>query len=364
MHGDSPPQRDRPVLPAATPSPMATPPPGQLCPVPTAVTPPGQPMSPIPAAVAPSAESVPPWGDKTPPAHPHPRTTEQPKEEASCSTAGQPPPVPTAPCPAEMLPHGSTTVAPTAGKGAPSDAKSPLGSTAQPPKDVPPKDTPSKDIPRKDMPSKDVPSKDASPKDTPSKDVAPKDVPPKGDRATPAAASPSSAASPRPKQGGCSGEGRRGSASLLTWGPSCPLILGCSLFCSDCVSLQQMLRRPRHGTGRRRSGERSGPSTWVRSGAGRESGCEGAGGRAKELGWVMAIPLAAISASAALAGLSPLGTLYNVGVPQAHGIPHLGGFQQAAMCGAVDVWGCTAPALPMGPPRPRALSTLIPPLFP
>ncbi|XP_048824670.1 MAP7 domain-containing protein 1 isoform X5 [Lagopus muta] len=200
VHGDSPPQRDRPVLPAATPSPMATPPPGQLCPVPTAVTPPGQPVSPIPAAVAPSAESVPPWGDKTPPAHPHPRTTEQPKEEASCSTAGQPPPVPTAPCPAEMLPHGSTTVAPTAGKGAPSDAKSPLGSTAQPPKDVPPKDTPSKDIPRKDMPSKDVPSKDASPKDTPSKDVAPKDVPPKGDRATPAAASPSSAASPRPKQ--------------------------------------------------------------------------------------------------------------------------------------------------------------------
>ncbi|XP_052554742.1 MAP7 domain-containing protein 1 isoform X6 [Tympanuchus pallidicinctus] len=200
VHGDSPPQRDRPVLPAATPSPMATPPPGQLCPVPAAVTPPGRPVSPIPAAVAPSAESVPPWGDKTPPAHPHPRTTEQPKEEASCSTAGQPLPVPTAPCSEETLPHGSTTVAPTAGKGAPSDAKSPLGSTAQPPKDVPPKDTPSKDIPRKDMPSKDVPSKDASPKDTPSKDVAPKDVPPKGDRATPAAASPSSAASPRPKQ--------------------------------------------------------------------------------------------------------------------------------------------------------------------
>uniref|UniRef100_A0A669PS81 MAP7 domain containing 1 n=1 Tax=Phasianus colchicus TaxID=9054 RepID=A0A669PS81_PHACC len=210
VHGDSPPQRDRPILPAVTPSPMATPPPGQLCPVPAAVTPPGHPMSPIPAAVAPSAESVPPWCDKTPPAHPHPHATEQPKEEASRSTAGQPLPVPTAPCPAETLPHGSTTVAPTAGKGAPSDAKSPPGSTTQPPKDVPPKDTPSKDIPPKDMPSKDVPLKDASPKDTPSKEVAPKDVlpkdvtpkdvPPKGDRATPAAASPSSAASPRPKQ--------------------------------------------------------------------------------------------------------------------------------------------------------------------
>uniref|UniRef100_G1MWG9 Uncharacterized protein n=1 Tax=Meleagris gallopavo TaxID=9103 RepID=G1MWG9_MELGA len=183
---------------------MATPPPGQLCPVPAAVTPPGQPVSPIPAAVAPSAESVPPWCDKTPPADPHPRTTEQPKEEASRSTADQPPPVPTAPCPAETLPHGSTTTTPTAGKEAPSDAKSPPGSTAQSPKDVPPKDTPSKDIPPKDMPSKDVPPKDASPKDTPSKDVAPKDVlpkdvtpkdvPPKGDRATPAAASPSSAA--------------------------------------------------------------------------------------------------------------------------------------------------------------------------
>ncbi|XP_040507700.1 MAP7 domain-containing protein 1 isoform X3 [Gallus gallus] len=220
VHGDSPPQCDRPVLPAVTPSPMATPPPGQLCPVPAAVTPPGQPMSPIPAAVAPSAESVPPWCDKTPPAPPHPPTTEQPKEEASPSTAGQPLPVPTAPCPAETLPHGSTLMAPTSGKGAPSDAKSPLGSTARPPKDAPPKDVPpkdvspkdapSKDIHPKDTPSKDVPPKDASPKDTPSKDVAPKDVlpkdvtpkdvPPKGDRATPAAASPSSAASPRPKQ--------------------------------------------------------------------------------------------------------------------------------------------------------------------
>ncbi|XP_072211756.1 MAP7 domain-containing protein 1 isoform X3 [Excalfactoria chinensis] len=209
-HGDSPLQRDRPVLPAVTPSPMATPPPGQLCPVPTAVTPPGQPVSPIPAAVAPSAESVPPWCDKTPPAPPHPRTTEQPKEEASPSTASHPLPVPTAPCSAETLPHGSTTMAPTAGKGAPSDAKSPPGSTAQPPKDVAPKDetpkeTPSKDIHHKETPSKGVPPKDASPKDTPSKDVAPKDVTPKdvtpkGDRATPAAASPSSAASPRPKQ--------------------------------------------------------------------------------------------------------------------------------------------------------------------
>uniref|UniRef100_A0A8C9EX99 MAP7 domain containing 1 n=1 Tax=Pavo cristatus TaxID=9049 RepID=A0A8C9EX99_PAVCR len=228
---------------------MATPPPGQLCPVPAAVTPPGQPVSPIPAAVAPSAESVPPWCDKTPPAPPHPPTTEQPKEEASPRTAGQLLPVPTAPCPAETLPHGSTAVAPTAGKGAPSDAKSPPGSTARPPKDappkdvspkdvppkdVPPKDAPSKDIHPKDTPSKDVPPKDASPKDTPSKDVAPKDVlpkdvtpkdvtpkdvPPKGDRATPAAASPSSAASPRPKQGGCPGEGGGGrpSAPLLTW---------------------------------------------------------------------------------------------------------------------------------------------------
>lgn len=343
-------------------------------------------MSPIPAAVAPSAESVPPWCDKTPPAPPHPPTTEQPKEEASPSTAGQPLPVPTAPCPAETLPHGSTLMAPTSGKGAPSDAKSPLGSTARPPKDAPPKDVPpkdvspkdapSKDIHPKDTPSKDVPPKDASPKDTPSKDVAPKDVlpkdvtpkdvPPKGDRATPAAASPSSAASPRPKQGGFPGEGGGGwlSAPLLTWGPSCPPIPGCSLFCSDRVSLQQMLRRPRHGTGRQKSDERSGPNTWVRSGAGRESGWEGAGGRAKELGWVMAIPLAAISASTALAGLSPPGTLHNVGVPQAHGTPHLGGFQEAAMCGAADVWGCAAPAPPMGPHRPRALSTLIPPLFP
>lgn len=121
-------------------------------------------------------------------------------------------------------------MAPTSGNGAPSDAKSPLGSTARPPKDAPPndvppkdvspKDAPSKDIHPKDMPSKDVPPKDASPKDTPSKDVAPrdvlpkdvtpKDVPPKGDRATPAAASPSSAASPRPKQGGFPGEGGGG----------------------------------------------------------------------------------------------------------------------------------------------------------
>uniref|UniRef100_A0A8C2YEU5 MAP7 domain containing 1 n=1 Tax=Coturnix japonica TaxID=93934 RepID=A0A8C2YEU5_COTJA len=176
LHGDSPLQCDRPVLPAVPPSPMATPPPGQLCPVPTAVTPPVQPVSPIPAAVAPSAESVPPWCDKTPPAPPHPRTTEQPKEEASPSAASHPLPVPTAPCSAETLPHGSTTVTPTAGKGAPSDAKSPPGSTAQPPKDVPPKDTPSKDVHPKETPSKDdVPPKDASPKDTPSKDVAPKD---------------------------------------------------------------------------------------------------------------------------------------------------------------------------------------------
>ncbi|XP_021230930.1 MAP7 domain-containing protein 1 isoform X2 [Numida meleagris] len=240
VHGDSPPQRDRPVLPDVTPSPMATPPPGQLCPVPAAVTPPGQPVSPIPAAVAPSAESVPPWFDNTPPASPYPPTTEHPKEEASPRTAGQPLPVPSAPCLVETLPHGSTAMTPTAGKGAPSDAKSPPGSTGQPPrdalpkdvppKDVPPKDAPSKDIPPKDVPSKDAPSKDVPSKDAPSKDVPPKDVPPKdaspkdapskdalskdvppkdvppkdvhpkGDRATPAAASPSSAASPRPKQ--------------------------------------------------------------------------------------------------------------------------------------------------------------------
>lgn len=85
---------------------------------------------------------------------------EHPKEEASPHAAGQPHPVPAAPCPAETLPPGSTPQDPAASKGPPPDAKSPPGSAAGPPKDVPPK----------------------------------------GDRSAPAAASPASAASPRPKQ--------------------------------------------------------------------------------------------------------------------------------------------------------------------
>lgn len=214
----STPQRDRPVPPAATPS--------------------GQPVSPIPAAAAPSAESISPWCDRSPPGPPQPPVTEHPKEEASPHAAGQPVPVHTAaaPCPAETLPRGSQPPAPAAGEGAPSDAKSPPGGTAGPSKDVPPR----------------------------------------SDRPTPAAASPAPAASPRPKQGGCLGGVSSGALVMPAphghcSKPPCPAGAGTALGlgggagrCSDRVSLLQMPKKPRRGTSRRRSGARSGPSTWVR----------------------------------------------------------------------------------------------------
>ncbi|XP_075578302.1 MAP7 domain-containing protein 1 [Pelecanus crispus] len=158
----TPPQRDRPVPPAVTPSgqPVSPVPPARDRPVPAAVTPSGQHVSPIPAAVAPSAESVPPWCDRSPPGPPRPPAMEYPKEEASPHAAGQPVPIPTAPCPAETLPHGGDPPAPTASEGALSDAKSPPGGTAG----------------------------------------SLKDVTPRSDRTTPATASPAPAASPKPKQ--------------------------------------------------------------------------------------------------------------------------------------------------------------------
>ncbi|XP_015504952.1 MAP7 domain-containing protein 1 isoform X2 [Parus major] len=114
----SPPQHDRPSPPA-----MALP---------------GQPMSPSPATLVPSAQSVPPRCDRSP--RPKPPGMEHPKEEALPHTSGQPAPIlAAAPCSAETLPHGSQPPAPAANEGAPPDAKSSLGATAGPSKDVTPR---------------------------------------------------------------------------------------------------------------------------------------------------------------------------------------------------------------------------------
>uniref|UniRef100_A0A8C3EL74 MAP7 domain containing 1 n=1 Tax=Corvus moneduloides TaxID=1196302 RepID=A0A8C3EL74_CORMO len=135
----SPPQRDRPSPPTAALS--------------------GQPVSPSPATLVPSAQSVPPQCDWSPPGPPKPPGTEHPKEEALPHATGQPVPVhAAAPCSAETPPHGSQPPAPAAAEGAPPDARSSLGAAAGPSKDV----TPCSNRP-----------------------------------------SPSPAASPRPKQGGC-----------------------------------------------------------------------------------------------------------------------------------------------------------------
>lgn len=267
--GHTSPQRDRPVPPAVVPSgqpispvpPAVTPSEKTVSPVPTAMTAPrqpvcppamttptesstpqrdrptppvvtsGQPVSPIPAAVAPSAESVSPWCDRSAPGPPHPAVMEPSKEEASPHSTSERVSVhvAAAPCPAETLPCGIESLALATGEGAPSDAKSPLGGTAKP--------------------SKDVPAR--------------------SDRPTLGAASPAPAASPRPKQGGCPGPAWGPLVMLVPRGccsvPSCPSGTGAGSTgcCSDGVSLLQMPRKPRRGTSRQRSGARNGPSTWV-----------------------------------------------------------------------------------------------------
>uniref|UniRef100_A0A8C0UVK0 MAP7 domain containing 1 n=1 Tax=Cyanistes caeruleus TaxID=156563 RepID=A0A8C0UVK0_CYACU len=137
--------------------PAASSPPQHDRPGPPAVALPGQPVSPSPTTLVPSAQSVPPRCDRSP--CPKPPGMERPKEEALPHTAGQPAPIlAAAPCSAETLPRGSQLPAPAATEGAPPDAKSSLGATAGPSKDV---------TPRSSRPS------------------------------------PSPATSPRPKQGGC-----------------------------------------------------------------------------------------------------------------------------------------------------------------
>uniref|UniRef100_A0A8C3UA06 MAP7 domain containing 1 n=1 Tax=Catharus ustulatus TaxID=91951 RepID=A0A8C3UA06_CATUS len=116
----SPPQRDQPGPPA--------------------VALPGQPVSPSPATAVPSAQSVPPQCDRSPPGPPKQPGMEHPKEEALPHTTGQPVPVhAAAPHSMEVLPHGSQPPAPAATEGAPPDAKSSLGATAGPSKDVTPR---------------------------------------------------------------------------------------------------------------------------------------------------------------------------------------------------------------------------------
>uniref|UniRef100_A0A8C5IPB0 MAP7 domain containing 1 n=1 Tax=Junco hyemalis TaxID=40217 RepID=A0A8C5IPB0_JUNHY len=116
----SPLQRDRPGAPA--------------------VALPAQPVSPGPATAVPSAQSVPPRGDQSPPGPPKPLGMEHPKEEALSHPPGQPVLIhAAAPCSVETLPLGSQPPAPAATEGAPPDAKSSLGATAGPSKDVSPR---------------------------------------------------------------------------------------------------------------------------------------------------------------------------------------------------------------------------------
>uniref|UniRef100_A0A8C0UVC9 MAP7 domain containing 1 n=1 Tax=Cyanistes caeruleus TaxID=156563 RepID=A0A8C0UVC9_CYACU len=123
----------QPVMP-----PAASSPPQHDRPGPPAVALPGQPVSPSPTTLVPSAQSVPPRCDRSP--CPKPPGMERPKEEALPHTAGQPAPIlAAAPCSAETLPRGSQLPAPAATEGAPPDAKSSLGATAGPSKDVTPR---------------------------------------------------------------------------------------------------------------------------------------------------------------------------------------------------------------------------------
>lgn len=130
----------QPVCPPAVMRPSESSPPQRDQPGPPAVALPGQPVSPSPATVVPSAQSVPPQCDRSPPGPPKQPGMEHPKEEASPHTAGQPVPVhAAAPHSLEMLPHGSQPPAPAATEEAPPDAKSSLGATAGPSKDVAPR---------------------------------------------------------------------------------------------------------------------------------------------------------------------------------------------------------------------------------
>ncbi|KAM7029567.1 MAP7 domain-containing protein 1 isoform 2-T2 [Acridotheres tristis] len=127
-------------LPAAVMHPSESSPPQRDQPGPPAVALPGQPVSPSPATVVPSAQSVPSRCDRSPPGPPKQPGIEHPKEEALSHTTDQPDPVhAAAPRSVEMLPHGSQPPAPAAAEGAPPDAKSSLGATAGPSKDVTPR---------------------------------------------------------------------------------------------------------------------------------------------------------------------------------------------------------------------------------
>ncbi|KAL2295997.1 hypothetical protein Nmel_017528 [Mimus melanotis] len=109
-------------------------------PGPPAMALPGQPVSPSPATAVPSAQSVSPRCDRSPPGPPKQPGMEHPKEEALPHTTDQPVSIHAAAPPSvEMLPHGSQPPAPAATEGATPDAKSSLGATAGPSKDVTPR---------------------------------------------------------------------------------------------------------------------------------------------------------------------------------------------------------------------------------